>query len=195
MPPIAFRYGFGVRQLHFALNLAIELPLVPDPESRDSRIGKCSGASMMKTFPAIALVLLLGAGCSPSPQSTSDNNRSADRLQAVQHPDKAVVSPEQVASDIVGRVVRVSDLSGNADPTEWTFESKEFRHVDILESKTLGNIQTVVVFVTTRNNPVADEEQVQVSGKLQLVYERKGSKWVLTKIQNVNFRYSVGVAT
>jgi len=150
---------------------------------------------MMKTFPAIALVLLLGAGCSPSPQSTSDNNRSADRLQAVQHPDKAVVSPEQVASDIVGRVVRVSDLSGNADPTEWTFESKEFRHVDILESNTLGNVQTVVVFVTTRNNPVADEEQVQVSGKLQLVYERKGSKWVLTKIQNVNFRYSVGVAT
>ena len=91
---------------------------------------------MMKTFPAIALVLLLGAGCSPSPQSTSDNNRSADRLQAEQHPDKAAVSPEQVASDIVGRVVRVSDLSGNADPTEWTFESKEFRHVDILESKT-----------------------------------------------------------
>ena len=150
---------------------------------------------MMKTFPAVALVLLLGAGCGPSPQSTSDNNRSADRLQAVQHPDKAVVSPEQVASDIVGRVVRVSDLSGNADPTEWTFESKEFRHVDILESNTLGNVQTVVVFVTTRNNPVADEEQVQVSGKLQLVYERKGSKWVLTKIQNVNFRYSVGVAT
>ena len=150
---------------------------------------------MMKTFPAVSLVLLLAAGCSPSPQSTSDNNRSADRLQAVQHPDKAVVSPEQVASDIVGRVVRVSDLSGNADPTEWTFESKEFRHVDILESNTLGNVQTVVVFVTTRNNPAADEEQVQVSGKLQLVYERKGSKWVLTKIQNVNFRYSVGVAT
>ena len=150
---------------------------------------------MMKTFPAVSLVLLLVAGCSPSPQSTSDNNRSADRLQAVQHPDKAVVSPEQVASDIVGRVVRVSDLSGNANPTEWTFESKEFRHVDILGSETLGNIQTLVVFVTTRKNPAADEEQVQVSGKLQLVYERKGGKWVLTRIQNVNFRYSVGVAT
>ena len=149
----------------------------------------------MKTLPTFALVLLISAGCGPSPQSTSDNNWTADRLQAVQHPDKAAVSPEQVASDIVGRVVRVSDLSGNANPTEWTFESKEFRHVDILESETLGNIQTLVVFVTTRNNPVADEEQVQVSGKLQLVYERKGGKWVLTRIQNVNFRYSVGVAT
>ena len=147
---------------------------------------------MSKSFPAIMLVLLISAGCGPAPEA---NNRSTDRLQAVQHPDKAVVSPEQVASDIVGRVVRVSDLSGNADPTEWTFESKEFRHVDILESETLGNIQRLVVFVTTRNNPGADEEQVQVSGKLQLTYERKGSKWVLTRIQNVNFRYSVGVAT
>jgi hypothetical protein len=149
---------------------------------------------MMKTFLAVALVLLIAAGCGPAPESTSDN-RAADRLQAVQHPDKAVVSPEQVASDIVGRVVRVSDLAGNSAATEWTFESKEFRHVDILESETLGNIQTLVVFVTTRNNPAADEEQVQVSGKLQLVYERKGGKWVLTRIQNVNFRYSVGVAT
>jgi hypothetical protein len=150
---------------------------------------------MMKTLPTIALLVLISAGCGPAPESASDNNRSADRLQAVQHPDKAVVSPEQVASDIVGRVVRVSDLSGNADPTEWTFESKEFRHVDILQSETLGNIQTLIVFVTTRNNPGADEEQVQVSGKLQLMYERKGGKWVLTRIQNVNFRYSVGVAT
>ena len=149
---------------------------------------------MMKTFHAVALVLLIAAGCGPAPESTSDN-RAADRLQAVQHPDKAVVSPEQVASDIVGRVVRVSDLAGNSAATEWTFESKEFRHVDILESETLGNIQTLVVFVTTRNNPAADEEQVQVSGKLQLMYERKGGKWELTRIQNVNFRYSVGVAT
>ena len=101
----------------------------------------------------------------------------------------------EIASDIVGRVIRVADVSGAGEATEWTFEKKEFRHVDVLERKVTGDTQTLVIFLTTRSNPEADEEQVQVSGKLQLRYERKAGQWVLTGIENLSFRYSVGVAT
>jgi len=133
--------------------------------------------------------------CGRAPESSADSKSSADQLQPVQLPTKSEISPEKIANDIVDRVVRVSDVSGAGDETEWTFEAKEFRHVDILETKVTGSTLTLVIFLTTRNNPTGDEEQVQVSGKLHLEYERKAGKWVLTRIENLTFRYSVGVAT
>ena len=105
-------------------------------------------------------------GLRPGADKSADIAQEVDRLQSVQHPDKADVSPEKIASDIVGRVIRVSDVAGAGEPTEWTFDKKEFRHVEVLERKVTGNTQTLVVFLTTRSNPDADEEQVQVSGKL-----------------------------
>ena len=140
-------------------------------------------------------ILFAVAACGPAPETTADNARSVERLQPVQLPEKGDVNSEKIESDIVGRIVRVSDVSGAGTPTEWTFEQKEYRHVEVLDRKVNGNVQTLVVFVTTRSNPDADEEQVQVSGKLQLAYERKGGQWVLTRIENLSFRYSVGVAT
>jgi len=139
-------------------------------------------------------MLIAVVACSPSPETQPNNASSVDKLQPVQLPEKGDVSPEKIESDIIGRVVRVSDVSGAGDPTEWTFEKKEFRHVEVLDRNVNGNTQTLVVFVTTRSNP-EDEEQVQVSGKLQLSYERKAGQWILTGIQNLSFRYSVGVAT
>ena len=150
---------------------------------------------MIRNALGVTAMVFAVTACGPTPETTADSARNGERLQPVQHPDKAEVSPEKIASDIVGRVIRVSDVSGTGDPTEWTFESKEFRHVDVLERKVTGNTQTLVVFVTTRSNPGSDEEQVQVSGKLQLHYERKAGQWVLTGIENLSFRYSIGVST
>ena len=45
----------------------------------------------------------------------------------------------------------------------------------------------------TRSRP--GEGDVQVSGQLKLRYEWKGKQWVLRSIENVSFRYSVGVST
>ena len=148
----------------------------------------------VKALGATAIFFAVAA-CSPAPERSAENARGVERLQPVQLPEKGDVGPEKIESDIVGRIVRVSDVSGAGNPTEWTFEKKEYRHVEVLERKVNGNIQTLVVFVTTRSNPDADEEQVQVSGKLQLNYERKAGQWVLTGIENLSFRYSVGVAT
>ena len=150
---------------------------------------------MIRNALSVTAMVFAVAACGPAPETSSDAGRQPDRMQPVQLPDKSELSPEKIANDIVGKVVRVSEQSGVGDATEWTFEAKEFRHVDILERKVTGNTLTLVVFMTTRNNPAGEEEQVQVSGKLQLLYERKAGQWSLIGVENVSFRYSVGVAT
>ena len=151
--------------------------------------------SIIRNALSVTAIVFAVTACGPAPEKSSAITQKADRLQSVQLPEKGDVSPEKVASDIVGRVIRVSDVSGAGEATEWTFDKKEFRHVEVLDRKVTGNTQTLVIFLTTRSNPDADEEQVQVSGKLQLHYERKAGQWVLTRIDNLSFRYSVGVAT
>ena len=140
-------------------------------------------------------VIAIGiAGCEPARVPAIDSARRPDRVQPVQHPDKAEVSPAKIEADLVGRVVRVSALSGGSE-TEWTFDPQEFRHVDVLQRQDSASGLTLVIFLTTRNMPAAGEDEVQVSGKLQLQYERKAGKWFLTRVTNLSFRYTVGVGT
>ena len=94
--------------------------------------------------------------------------------------------------DIVGRVVSVSEVTGTWPPTEWTFDAAEFRQVEILDRRETNTGSTVIIFMTTRSNPQPDEDDIQVSGRLQLHYEWKGGLWTLTHIDNLSFRYSVG---
>lgn len=150
---------------------------------------------MIKRVAAVAALAVVLTGCGPGRESQPVTSRTAPALQAVQQQSaQTEVTPDRIANDIVGKVVRVADSRGG-NPNEWTFESSEFRRVAIIERKSADNRETLVVFITTQNNPQADEEQVQVSGKLQLIYERKNGQWVLATIENLNFQYTVGVAT
>lgn len=97
--------------------------------------------------------------------------------------------------DVVGRVVMISEVSGVSPPTDWTFEADEYKQVEILEHDATQTVATITVFMATRNNPKPDEDAVQVSGKLKLRYVRKGNVWVLTTIENLTFRYTIGVST
>ena len=134
------------------------------------------------------------AGCGPAAEPPPAASRSAPALQPVQQAEHAEITPEKIAGDLVGRKVRVSDTDG-ANENEWTFEPAEFRRVAIVERKTGDKGETVVVFVTTQNNPEGQEDQIRVSGKLQLTYVRKGADWVLSNIENISFQYTIGVAT
>ena len=139
----------------------------------------------------ITSVLLLAAaiaGCGPAPESSHDT-------RAVQVADKPEVAPEQIIKDVVGSVVRISDAAGTGPADEWTFEIDEFKQVEILESQRSGNQLTVLVHMTTRNNPKPEENSIQVAGKLRLRYELKNGKWILDGIENLTFQYSIGVAT
>jgi hypothetical protein len=157
---------------------------------------------MDRTVLGIMAILFALTGCVPAPESSSNVTRNPavpagdrDLLHFVQESGKPEVTAEKIGSDVVGRVIQVSELTGTGPATEWTFDADEFRQVDILEKHLTEKGLTLLIFMTTRNNPGADEDHVQVSGKLQLQYERRAGQWILTTIENLTFRYSVGLST
>ena len=113
----------------------------------------------------------------------------------VQASAKPEITAEKIMTDIVGRVVLVSALTGTSQPTEWTFEADEFKQAEILDRRVTETEYTIVIFMTTRNNHKTGEDDVQVSGRLHLYYGWKESQWVLTRIDNLSFRYTLGQAT
>jgi len=66
--------------------------------------------------------------------------------------------------------------------------------VEILDREITPTTAAITVLMTTHNNPEPDEEAVKVSGKLRLIYQRQGGAWVLKTIENLTFRYTVGVS-
>ena len=144
---------------------------------------------MTRIILTIIAMLLALTGCDliPTPSATT----TPDALPVA---DKFLSIPEEkIARDIVGKSVRVSDAAGDGPSDTWTFEADEYRHVEILESRRSDNDLTIVVYMTTRNNPKPDEASIQASGKLRLIYEQQGTKWLLGKIENLTFSYSIGV--
>ena len=156
---------------------------------------------MHRTVLSVTAILFALTGCVPAPEPASNDTRNpavqagnGDLLHFVQDSGKPELTAEKIVSDIVGRVVQVPALTGPGPETEWTFEADEFRQVGILERHMAENGLTLVIFMTTRNNPRPDEDNVQVSGKLQLQYEWRAGRWVLTTMENLTFRYSIGLS-
>jgi hypothetical protein len=104
-------------------------------------------------------------------------------------------SAEKIMRDVVGRVIKITNVAGDSPPTDWTFEADEFKQAEILMREGTPAAAVLTVFMTTRNNPGPEEDAVQVSGKLKLHYQRKGGAWVLTTIENLTFHYTIGVST
>jgi hypothetical protein len=146
---------------------------------------------------AIAIVAALaGCGQAPAPASSSGSNALVPAAgTGVQKSDRPEVTSEKILRDVVGKVVPISEVGGLGPSTEWTFDPDEFRQVNILERRLEQDALTIVIFMTTKNNPRPDEDSVQVSGKLQLRYEWRGNQWTLTGIENLTFRYSIGQST
>lgn len=146
---------------------------------------------MIRRFFILAAVLLTLSACSESPDSAATAPGNATIPTANQEQSIAV---GKIAKDVVGKVVPITELDGDGSPTEWTFDADEFRQIEILEQQAGADVTTIVIFMTTRNNAGPSDDAVQVSGKLELRYERSGNKWVLKSIQNISFRYTVGLA-
>lgn len=141
----------------------------------------------------IALAALFAlAACGPAPD-VSSVARPGSTIQTANQDQPIPV--ETIARDFVGRVVPITEVNGNGMATEWTFDADEFRQIEILEKAVAEKSATIVVFMTTRNNPGPNDDAVQVTGKLRLHYERNGNKWTLKGIENLTFRYTVGLST
>ena len=137
--------------------------------------------------------MLALAGCGPVTE-TQPSASAGSPLQSVQQGQASDITPEKISRDIVGRKVRITDTNG-MNENEWTFEQSEFREIAVVERKTSAKGEQLIVFVTTQNNPAANEDQVRVTGRLQLTYVKKGGQWTLSAIENLNFQYSLGVST
>ena len=150
----------------------------------------------MFRFNPVAIALLCAvAACSPAPESSSGGSSNLAIHTANQDPARLEITADKIMRDVVGRVIKITEASGDSPPTDWTFEADEFRQVEILERETTLADAVITVFMTTRNKPGPDEEAVQVSGKVKLHYQRKGSEWVLMTIENLTFHYTIGIST
>ena len=146
----------------------------------------------------IAVAIHFGfAGCGEKPDSPGrpPSAENAGSLRPVQSAERPEITAGQISKHVVGRVVEVPELSGSGPSDKWTFEADEFRHIEVLEKRVTASGVELLVFMLTRSNPKPGEADVQVSGRLRLRYEWQGKQWVLRGIENVSFRYSVGVAT
>ena len=155
--------------------------------------GPMSAIAAMLRIKSIAIALCCAvAACSPAPDAST---AGPTVKTAGQDAAQREITTEKIAHDVVGRVVKITEVNGEGIPTDWTFEASEFKKVEILEREATPTDATITVFLTTRNNPGANEDAVQVSGKLRLHYQRKGAGWSLTGIENLTFRYTIGVST
>jgi hypothetical protein len=143
---------------------------------------------------AIALSCAVAA-CSPASQSSADGPSGPAIRTASQNAPQPEITAENIVRDVIGRVVKITEVNGDRPPTDWTFEADEFKQVEILEREATPVAAVITVFMITRNNPGPDDDAVQVSGKLRLHYQHKGGKWVLTTIENLTFRYTIGIST
>ena len=150
---------------------------------------------MLRSRLSLTVILIALTGCGQAPDPSATVTATPNSLQLVQNARRPEITTEKIASDIVGKAVPISELTGDGPKDEWTFETSEFRQVNILEKNVTSTGLTLVIFMTTRNNPKPDEHQVQVSGKLELQYEWKAGQWALANVKNLTFRYTVGVPT
>ena len=151
---------------------------------------------MIRFILSIVPMLFALTGCDPASMSssTAPSGPSRDSLRSVQDSGRPDISPEQVIRDVIDRVVEISEAKREGPTTEWTFAADEFRQVEILDRRTTQTGSMIVIFMTTRDNPQHGEEGVQVSGKLQLYYEWREGRWALTRIENLTFQYTIGLA-
>jgi len=148
---------------------------------------------MARLILSITVLVLALTSCSRAPEATS--RVLPNPVLPAASPGQSEITADKIMRDVVGRKVQISEVTGKGPDTEWTFDADEFKQVEILERHVVETGLTIVIFMTTRDNPKSDEDSFEVSGKLQLYYERRGNKWILREIENLTFRYAVGVST
>ncbi len=137
----------------------------------------------------LAALLVFGlASCSKTPEASTS-------LIPVATKDQAAITAEKIKQDLIRRKVLIYGTNQDLPDDVWTFDSDEPKQVQILDQQVTRDGLTVVILMTTVDNPSRyQEEPIGVSGKLRLDYVKQGSRFVLRNIENLSFRYSVGVS-
>ncbi len=100
------------------------------------------------------------------------------------------ITNRQVENDIIGKEVK--NVNGGMFIASWVFTDKEPRCVNIVEN-TIGNNKAIIVAeVATAGN---SDGVNSLGGRVRLDYENIGDKWVVQKVENINFGYASDDAT
>ena len=147
---------------------------------------------MFRPVASAAVLLAALFGCGQAPDPSPDVTRNVDLQQIAKAARRPDITAEKIAADIVGRKLSIPELHGEGPDEPWVFDANEFIRVNIQEDTvTRTGGETLVIFVTTRSHPKPDKTQINVAGKLEVQYEWKADKWVLTTIRNLTARYTV----
>jgi hypothetical protein len=155
---------------------------------------------MIRTALSLAALVIFLSACSPEPPSSpraakAESSPHSAAPMVVQLSGRPELTVENILKDVVGKHVSVNDAAGEMRPLDWTFEADEPKHAEILERQVVGTSIALVIQMNTGSAPDADEENVQLSGKLRLHYEWSGRNWSLRSIENLTFRFSRGIRT
>jgi hypothetical protein len=135
-----------------------------------------------------ALLVFALASCSKTPEASTS-------LIPVATQDHTALTAEKIKQDLVRRRVPIYGTSEDLPDSVWTFDSIEPKQVQILEQQLTPEELTAVILMTTVDKPSRyKEEPIGVSGKLRLNYVKERGRFVLKNIENISFRYSVGVS-
>ena len=157
-----------------------------------TRSNTARSARKYGVHPVVLVLLCALAACSPAKEISAVSSPGQTIPAASQDAPQSDITPEKIVRDVIGRVVKITAADSGNPATEWTFDADEFKQVEILERESAPGASALTVFMSTHDNPAQGEDSVQVSGKLKLRYQRKGGEWVLTAIENLTFRYTVG---
>ena len=156
---------------------------------------------MLRSAVILLAAVSVLAGCDLGPErpgastSTGPGTTRKAAPRRVQDSRAPEITAEAISKDVVGWVVDITEATGSGPNDKWTFEADEYRRIDILETRPGEGALEILVFMLTRDNPRPGNHALQVSGRLRLRYEWRDGRWVLRHIENVTFRYSIGVAT
>jgi hypothetical protein len=146
---------------------------------------------MIRAINSVAVAFLALAGCGQAPDLSPTVTRKADLQQIAKDARRPEITAEKVAGDIVGKKLSIPEVHGDEAEEPWTIAASEIRQVNIQEQTVTRTGETLVVFVTTGSIPRPNKAQIQIAGKLELHYEWKADKWVLTTVRNLTVRYTI----
>jgi len=132
----------------------------------------------------IALVLCLGFSDSLLAQRKKQPIKKSTAI-------KSSIPLSKIYQDIVGKSLDIFWIDGGYQ-TKWTFAANETREIEIVKSE-IGkeNASVTIRMLTQDAAPNENGLWSSLKGNLRLQYERIAGGWLLTKVENIDFKYTV----
>jgi hypothetical protein len=127
--------------------------------------------------------------------ATADAQKKKPRKKTYRAPAKVWITPitaDKIKNDLTGEIIyRVPSEEAGDGWTNWQFSYNQSKQVEILQKNSYGNESTVEARIYAQKAiPNFDGSVDRLRGVARLYYQRSGSRWQLTRIENISLRHS-----